>query len=646
VIAVPRFFRYNFIYLLPHITYHGGVNMKIALLVVPFILPQYSGIGPTQIKGRLKEIFKENIEVQLLYLNHEFYQYFGEQLYQMISGGAVGSLMKEWVFRQEAFDRIKSNQEEYFSLFCPEIPVNSPEMTYVKEKLQGLGEFIRQLIAKYRLTSFDVIGVNATYEVLPALAFCRHLKQIKPAVITVLGGAALFKDISETLIRHNPHLDYVCCGSGLISFPALIRGIIENDETARNSIDGMLCRDNVGKAGWFSEELDINEEIPLDYDDFFESFHRFHPEQNMDSIILMETSRGCWWGECTFCGFYKEQLKYRVKRPGIAVEEINRYFKRYNSNIGVVDNIMPRSYIKKVLPYVQVPEGKFLMYETRSDYNEEEMKALNRAKVKMIQPGIESLSTPLLELMNKGTNAFQSIDMLKYCVKYGILAGWYLLVGFPGMTADMYERLIYIISRVFHLFPPSKLIPIRVDRFSIYWKNSEKYNIVLAPFPAYEYIYPYDRELMPKIAYHFVDRNYETERHVLLGVYYKKLEKLINNWTRRWQTKDIRQFPRLTSHQGEDGTYIYDSRQGSANQYKISPLEAEILNMLDTPHSADDLVTHFPGETGERITGVLKNLDDRSLIFKENGLYMNLLIRDYLEEEIKFLVETCNFQAE
>jgi ribosomal peptide maturation radical SAM protein 1 len=620
--------------------------MKIALLVVPFILPQYSGIGPTQIKGRLKEVFKETIEVQLFYLNHDFYQYFGEKLYQMISDGAIGSLMKEWVFRQEAFDQVKSNQDEYFRLFYPEIPVNSPEMIFVKEKLQGLGEFIRQLIAKYRLSSYDVIGVNATYEVLPALALCRHLKQIKPPLITVLGGAAMFKDISETLIRHYPHLDYVCCRSGLISFPLLIRGIMENDETARDSIDGMLCRNNVGKVGWFSQEPDINEEIPLDYDDFFESFHRFHLVQNMDSIILMETSRGCWWGGCTFCGFYKEQLKYRVKRPAIAVEEINRYFKRYNSNIGVVDNIMPRSYIKKVLPYVQVPEGKFLMYETRSDYNEEEVKALNRARVKMIQPGIESLSTPLLELMNKGTNAFQSINMLKYCVKYGILTGWYLLVGFPGMTADMYESLIYIVSRVFHLFPPSKMFPIRIDRFSIYWKDSEKYNIVLAPFLAYEYIYPYDRTLLPKIAYHFVDMNYDTKRHVLLGAYYKKLEELINNWTRRWQTKDIRQFPRLTFHQREDGTYIYDSRQGDVIQYQISPLEAEILTILDTPHSADDLVTHFPGETTESIAIVLQYLENKSLIFKENSQFMSLLIRGYLEEEIKFLVDTCNFQTE
>jgi magnesium-protoporphyrin IX monomethyl ester (oxidative) cyclase len=619
--------------------------MKIALLAVPFILPQYPALGLTQIKGRLKEIFKENIEVQLFYLNHEFYQYFGDQLYQMISGGVIGSLMKEWVFRQEAFDRIKSNHEEYFSLFCPEIPVDSPEMTYLKEKWLGLGDFIRQLISTYRLTSYDVIGVNATYEVLPALAFCRHLKQINPKLITVLGGAALFKDISGTLIRLYPHLDYVCCGSGLISFPGLIRGIKENDETAGNSIAGMLSANNVGKVGWVSEELDINEEIPLDYDDFFESLHRSHLDRKIDPIILMETSRGCWWGKCTFCGFYKEHLKYRAKRPGIAVEEINRYFRTYNSHIGVVDNIMPRSYIKNVLPYVQAPEGKFLMYETRSDYNEEEMKALNRASVRMIQPGIESLSTPVLELMNKGTNAFQTIDMLKFCVKYGILAGWYLLVGFPGMTADMYERLIYIISRVFHLFPPSKLVPIRIDRFSIYWNNSEKYNLVVAPFLSYEYIYPYDKELLPKIAYHFVDRNYDTGHHLLLGEYYKKLETLIKSWTKRWQTKDIRRFPRLTLLQREDGAYIYDSRQGGVNRYKISPFEAEILNMLDTPHPADDLVTHFPGETTEGITAVLQHLDDRGLIFNENGRYMNLLIRDYLEEEIKFLVETCQFSS-
>jgi ribosomal peptide maturation radical SAM protein 1 len=619
--------------------------MKIALLSVPFLLPHYPGLGLTQIKARLKEIFKENIEVRQFYLNHDFYQYFGDRLYYMIFGGRFAPLMNDWVFRLEAFDHLKPNHEEYLKVYRPGLSFDSPEMTYFKEKLLNLGDFIRQVISGYSLSTYDVVGINATFDVLPALAFCRHLKKINPELITVLGGTAIFTDIAETLIQHYPYVDYACAGPGLISFPQLIRGIMENDEIAGNSIDGMFCAKNIGKVGPLGQELNINEEIPLEYDDFLESFHRFNLDREMKPILLMETSRGCFVGTCTFCAFNKEQIKYRIKRPQLAVEEINRYFKTYDCSIEMVDNIMPRNYIKHVFPYLRVPEGKLLMYETRSDYNREEMEALNRTKIKMIQPGIESLSTPVLELMNKGTDAFQSIKMLMLCVEYGILPGWYFLVGFPGMTAGMYEELISIIPRVFHLFPPAKVFPLRIDRFSIYWRDSEKYKMTLAPFTAYEYIYPYDVKILSKIAYHFEDRHYDTERYSLLAQYYQKIDGLINDWIRRWQGIDIRNFPKLAFCEKEDGTYIHDSRQEGISEYKISPFEAEILNTLETPRTADELTNHFPGETAERIAAVLRYLDDKRLIFKENNRCMSLVIRDYSEEEIKFTVETCKYQA-
>jgi ribosomal peptide maturation radical SAM protein 1 len=617
--------------------------MKIALVSVPFLSPQYPGLGLTQIKGRLNKVFEKNVEVRLVYANHDFFQYVGAELYGMISESGFAPLMNEWAFRSEAFDRIKPNHEEYFKRFYPGVSANSPEIAYLREKLLNLGTFIQQVISTYCLDSYDVIGINATFEIVPALAFCRHLKQINQKIITVMGGAALFKDAAETLIQHYPYLDYVCSGSGLVSFPKLVRGILDNNETAGESVAGMFSHSNTGKPGHVSEELDINEDIFLDYDDFFESFFRFHLDQQMEPIILMETSRGCFWCSCTFCGLNKDQMKYRVKRPKIAVEEINHYFKKYNCNIEMVDNVMPRSYIKHVLPYLRVPEGKMLLYEVMGDYKEEEMRALNRAKVKMIQPGIESLSTPVLELMNKGTNAFQCLNMLKYCVKYGVLPGWNLLIGFPQMTGDMYERLLSILPRVFHLFPPGILNPVRIDRYSTYWQNSEKYNLVLAPFTAYEYIYPYDHEVLAKIAYHFEDRNYGSERYYLLSEYLPGLQERLNDWKRRWQTKDVEHFPRLTLRPGNDGTYIFDSRQ-DVKEYKISSLEAKMLNVLEMPLSKDSIITHFPGETGERIDEILQRLDGNALLFNENDRYLSLVIHDYSEDEIKFIVETCNYQ--
>jgi len=619
--------------------------MKIALLSLPFLSPQYPALGLTQIKARIKKIFEENVEIRLFYLNYDFYQYFGSQLYSLIGVSEFTSLSKEWIFREQAFDHAKPNHDEYFRQFFAAIPAGSPIITLLKTKLMNLGTFIRQVISTYRLDTFDVIGVTAMFDVVPGLAICRHLKKLNPNIITIMGGAAVFKDIGEVLSQHYPYLDYVCCGSGLISFPRLIQAIMENNDTVRDSIDGIFSKTNSGKVGEMSEELDINEDIPLEYDDFLESFNRRQPDQAIHPIVLMETSHGCSWRTCTFCGLNKERSKYRIKRPEIAVEEINRYFKKYNCNIEMVDNVMPRNFIKHVFPHLQVPEGKYLMYEVRGDYNEDEMKALNQARVKMIQPGIESVSTPVLELMNKGTTAFQCIHMLKLCVKYGILPGWNLLIGFPGMTAGMYENLLAIIPRIFHLFPPGSMNPVRIDRFSEYWQNSEKYDLVPEPFRAYEYIYPYNRDVLAKIACHFEDKNYKSERYRLLTTYYKKLDTLVKGWKKRWQTKDTHHFPRLTCLEKEDGTYIYDYRQERAVEHKISALEIEILKILETPLTMDDLMNHFPADKGKLVSAALEYLDREGVIFKEGDRWMSLVIQDYSEEEIKFILENCNYHV-
>jgi len=61
-----------------------------------------------------------------------------------------------------------------------------------------------------------------------------------------------------------------------------------------------------------------------------------------------------------------------VKRPGKAIEEINGNFQKYNCHIQMVDNIMPRSYVKEVLPHLRVPGDRHLRYEVKADYNKEE----------------------------------------------------------------------------------------------------------------------------------------------------------------------------------------------------------------------------------------------------------------------------------
>jgi hypothetical protein len=141
--------------------------------------------------------------------------------------------------------------------------------------------------------------------------------------------------------------------------------------------------------------------------------------------------------------------------------------------LDAVDNILLREYLRDVLPFVQTPENVEIFYEVKADLTESDVQVLAKARVKHIQPGIESLATSTLRLMKKGTSAFRNLALLKFCAMYDIAPAWNLLIGFPGEGAPVYEKYINDLPLLVHLSPPSDVYPVRFDRFSPYFMKAD-----------------------------------------------------------------------------------------------------------------------------------------------------------------------------
>ena len=323
--------------------------MKIALLTMPFSTLNFPALGLSQIKGRLEDVFGEKVEVEVHYIHHDFYEYFGPDFYAMVDRDSTYTLVNDWLFRHEAFDDIDVNYKEYLERFYP----NSPFIGAVSEKVLGLSDFIDEVIEKYQLTSYDIVGVSGTFTVTPGLAFCRHLKQMAPNIKTVIGGAAVYHKMGYALSQNYPHLDYVCSGCGLESFPQWVERFMEDDKEGMEAIHGMLSATNSGKVNIVSNVLPINTKVSLEYHDFFEAFNKIGPKYGFKPTILLETSRGCSWNKCKFCGLNEDQLAYTQQSVDKTVGELNYYLKEYDCDIQMVDNVMPRQYVKRVLPKIE-----------------------------------------------------------------------------------------------------------------------------------------------------------------------------------------------------------------------------------------------------------------------------------------------------
>ena len=108
------------------------------------------------------------------------------------------------------------------------------------------------------------------------------------------------------------------------------------------------------------EELPIGTALALDYDDYLDAFERKPPPHADKPTLLVETSRGCWWGErshCTFCGLNDLTLGYRamgVEQATAQVQSLFRYVGRVE-RIMAVDVIIPKELLSEMLPRLATP---------------------------------------------------------------------------------------------------------------------------------------------------------------------------------------------------------------------------------------------------------------------------------------------------
>ena len=225
--------------------------------------------------------------------------------------------------------------------------------------------------------------------------------------------------------------------------------------------------------------------------------------------MLVETARGCWWGErshCTFCGLNGTTMTFRSKSPERAFHELALLRRRYGAAVfSVVDDILDLRYFDSVIPMLAAAKlGIEFFWEIKANLTDRQVRALRDAGVAYVQPGIESLNDHVLELMKKGTTSFRNIELLKWCKEYGIKPMWNLLYGFPGETAADYDETIETIHAIWHLDPPTGYGPIRLDRFSPYHEDPAAFGMVgvrpLGPFP---FLYPFPHETVMEIAYYF-----------------------------------------------------------------------------------------------------------------------------------------------
>ena len=610
---------------------------RIALINMPFANLSLPSIALTQLKAVVESRFQEQVSVNLLYLNHDFANYLGLDLYDLIvtSPESQNSGLGDWFFRQAAFPGLPDNASVYLSRY---FPLTTPQMNQLKalvlEKRRGLNSFLESLIRKYSLAQNDVVGFTSMFmQNVASFSLARKIKDKNKNITTIIGGANCESPMGQVIVHHVDAIDYVFSGPGLRSFPEFVEHQLAREAWKCGSIKGVFTKKNyLFNSGpeAIGEELSIDVPIELDYGPFVNAVSKNFPARQVDPVLLFETSRGCWWGErahCTFCGLNGTTMGYRSMKPELALKQFDSLFTYAPkvSRLEAVDNILPKEYLKDVLPFVQTPENVEIFYEVKADLTESDVQVLAKARVKQIQPGIESLATSTLKLMKKGTSAFRNLALLKFCSMYDIAPAWNLLIGFPGEGAPVYEKYVNDLPLLVHLFPPSGVFPVRFDRYSPYFVEADKYGLDLHPLDYYPLIYPFPQDAIDNLAYYFTDRHIHSEYVQTMSKWIRRIREKVDSWIESWKNDSVR--PKLLLRQNGNQSVVHDSRSNKVAEYPLGENSTRALRYLAVkPRDVVDLAREFRNVDGFDAKQEMAFFKERGLVFEEHERFFSLVI--------------------
>jgi ribosomal peptide maturation radical SAM protein 1 len=521
---------------------------EVALVSMPFG-PLFSpSIGLSLLKSGLARV---GIQSRVHYFTIRFAELTGSRFYLDIANGVRPSVVKlagEWIFSAALFDDTRDRGEAYVDTVLRRRPgktnvkrrrTDTALIARILRAREIAGGFVRECAEELMRDEPAIVGLTSVFQQQTAsLALARCIKSIRPQTVILFGGANCEGVMGAEMVRRFPFVDAAVSGEGDGVVPELVRRIL--DGRSIDELPGVRTRatsDRDFAEGRFGNAPTVlaMDDLPYpDYDDYFADFKRSHFQRRWQPRIFFETSRGCWWGEkmhCTFCGLNGATMQFRSKSAGRATAELTHLTDRHpGCDVEMTDNILDLAYFRDFIP--EMARRKIdldIFYETKSNLRKEQVRMLAAAGIRSIQPGIESLSDPVLKLMRKGVTALQNIQLLKWCKQFGVTPRWNILWGFPGEPAEAYARMAALAPSLTHLQPPSFFSTIRLDRFSPNFFEAEKLGFAaVEPLDAYQYIYSHlPREAIRNLAYHF---KFEYRQPQDLASYARPLALALRDW--------------------------------------------------------------------------------------------------------------------
>lgn len=642
--------------------------MNVALINMPTVSIYRPSIGLALLQAGLRA--REFI-CTTHYMNLVFASMVGKELLnEFLDRAPQQALAGEWLFSESLFgiDNLDAYRESLLSnRYFESEQQQAAFFDQILQVRRHVEPFLERCLSERNWGEYDVIGFTSVFEQnVASLSLAKRMKERWPHLFIIFGGANCEGIMGRTLLREFPFVDAVCSGEGDLSFMSFMERFRETKDLKRCRVQGILLQgEEEHEALLHSSDLSppVHDMDSLPYPDYDEYFQQYESLGFMGGKtgprFLFESSRGCWWGaksQCKFCGLNGSTMSYRSKSADRALAELQYLHERYRTYTqkGIaVDNIIDMSYFRDFLPKLREMKLDLdMFYETKANLTREQVKLFRDAGFHIVQPGIESLITSVLQLMKKGVSMLQNVQLLKYTREFGLTTVWNYLYGFPGEDPKEYEKAVETVRAITHLEPPNGVGPIRLDRFSPYFDLASEHGIRnVRPWASNRMIYQtLSDEARMQIAYQF-DFDYETP--IDPNEYARALRHEVFQWRNE---KDESEF--FAVDKGEH-LMLVDFRPfaGDDNLIVLTGLEKRLFQFCSQLRSRATILKFLQSEkiahSEADVEAMLDWFVERKLMLTEKDIYLNLAIpvghytpRRQSIERLKGLVQARSEQPE
>ena len=308
--------------------------------------------------------------------------------------------------------------------------------------------FEEHLIPKIPWNDYGIVGLSIIHigQVIPGLTLARQLRKLYPDLHIVVGGSVFNRhadllDDKQELFKKFFHSLIV--SEGELPLDQLVQHIKENKSlhTVPNLIhlEGDTVIQNPKSEALPYEELvcPTFDQLPL------EKYLMPYP------VLPYMSSRGCYWGKCTFCTHsFIYDSHYRKENEVRVAEELDHLSKKYKTKYFTFSDeaISPNAFnrmSKEILKRgVEMRSLGMLKFESSEKETPELFDDIYRAGFLMLFFGLESANDRILSVIDKGCDQETERAVLKHSSEAGIWNHLYLFFGFPTEEREEAEDTI------------------------------------------------------------------------------------------------------------------------------------------------------------------------------------------------------------